>query len=117
MKRIMGISFCVFFIAMGCGSEGENGNENENGNVNGNENGNKNGNYKVLPEHCNPLSTDSCLHPWPSTFYLKQDATTETGYRVNYPQQALPVTVKGLALEPARFNQPDGFSIGSQIIV
>lgn len=106
MKQIMGVLVCAL-IAVGCGSDGDNGNGNGDGN----------GTSKSLPEHCNPLSSTSCLHPWPSTFYLRQDATTETGYRVNYPQQALPITAEGLPLEPARFNQPDGFSIGSQIIV
>ena len=77
-----------------------------------------------LPTHCNPLSTDECLLPWPSSFYLSKDSTTKTGYRVNYPIKAMPRNVNlddpkkpGKSVDPARYNLLDGFSIGSQLLV
>ncbi len=69
------------------------------------------------PPHCNPLVGDHCLLPWPSSFYLAPDAATVTGHRVAYPREALPKTKGGAYLDPARYNQLDGFSIGSQILV
>ncbi|MFH1131848.1 MAG: Ig-like domain-containing protein, partial [Pseudomonadota bacterium] len=72
---------------------------------------------KVLPSHCNPLSEGPCLTPWPSSFYLKEDSTTVTGYRVNYPTEAMPKNRDGKPIDPARFNVLDGFSIGSQVVV
>jgi hypothetical protein len=69
------------------------------------------------PAHCNPLVGDRCLLPWPSSFYLAADAKTVTGYRVAYPQQAMPKTKSDVHLDPARYNQLDGFSIGSQLLV
>ena len=73
-----------------------------------------------LPAHCNPLSGDHCLLPWPSSFYLAQDSTSKTGYRVAYPQKALPKNEEldkanpAVHLNPARYNMQDGFSVGSQ---
>ena len=76
---------------------------------------------QTLPAHCNPLSGDSCLLPWPSDFYLKADSGTKTGFRVNYPVKAMPSNVDldddkkpGVPVDPTRYNLLDGFSIGSQ---
>jgi hypothetical protein len=71
---------------------------------------------KTLPSHCNPLSTDHCFLPWPSSYYLKQDSATKTGYRVDYPKAAMAVNDEGTSVDPARYNLLDGFSIGSQPI-
>lgn len=73
-------------------------------------------NEVVLADHCNPLSTDSCMQPWPSSFYLKEDSATETGYRVNYAVELAPVSTRDVPVDVTRFNLLDGFSIGSQII-
>lgn len=75
-----------------------------------------------LAEYCNPISADNCLLPWPSSFYLKKDSTTKTGFRVNYPDKALPKFESTGAndpakhMDPARVNLLDGFPIGSQIV-
>ena len=76
-----------------------------------------------LPVHCNPLSQE-CLLPWPSSFYLKKDSTTKTGYRVDYPLKAMPHNVDidnpnkpGLKVDPKRYNMLDGFSVASQLLV
>jgi len=71
----------------------------------------------VLEPHCNPLSTDSCMPPWPSTFYLAQDAASRTGYRVAYPAKAMPQNRDGVPIDPTRYNYLDGFPVGSQIVV
>ena len=72
---------------------------------------------QTLPSHCNPLSVDHCLLPWPSSFYLKKDSSTVTGYRVNYQAKVLPKNNKDKHVDPTRYNLLDGFSIGSQPIV
>jgi len=72
---------------------------------------------EILATYCNPISSDHCLLPWPSTFYLKQDPATQTGYRVDYPVEAMPTTHEDVPLSPTRYNFQDGFSIGSQILV
>ena len=43
-------------------------------------------------EGCNPFATSSeCVFPYPSSFYQTADADSPTGYRVDYPQDVLPV--------------------------
>jgi len=67
--------------------------------------------------HCNPISTDNCLLPWPSSFYLKKDTATATGWRVNYSSKALPVNHDGTQLTPTRHNLSDGFPVAAQPVV
>ncbi len=93
---VLALSLALFALSGGCSAEDE---------------------EKTLPSYCNPLSTDHCFLPWPSSYYLKQDSATKTGYRVNYPKAAMAVNDKGVSVDPARYNLLDGFSIGSQPIV
>lgn len=70
-----------------------------------------------LEPHCNPLSREHCFLPWPSSFYLKSDSSTKTGYRVAYDAKSLPANNKGKHVDPTRHNLRDGFSIGAQPIL
>jgi hypothetical protein len=70
-----------------------------------------------LGAQCNPLSRDNCMLPWPSTFYLERDNATKTGWRLNYPAEAMPKTRTGKALDPTRYNLTDGASRGSHPMV
>ncbi|MCA9664436.1 MAG: hypothetical protein KC503_02575 [Myxococcales bacterium] len=63
-----------------------------------------------VPAHCNPLDPTHCALPWPSSFYLKEDTTTPTGFRVNYTAEALPISGKGKMLDVSAWNRKDGFS-------
>jgi hypothetical protein len=66
---------------------------------------------------CNPIIGDDCLTPFPSTFHLKTDASSATGYRVNIAAKgALPLLSNGVQLEPTRINQKDGFSAATQFL-
>lgn len=61
---------------------------------------------------CNPLSVGKCLMPWPSSVFLRPDATTDTGVRVSVPDEALPgVNTAG------RLNTFDGFSPANGLLV
>lgn len=70
----------------------------------------------TVKAECNPLSGPSCMMPWPSSVYLVDDATTETGYRVNLPAEAMPVNADGFAADPTLFNFYDGFPVAGTII-
>ena len=48
--------------------------------------------------------------PWPSMIYAKEDASSETGYRLAIPREAMPVNADGITVEPDTFNRWDGFS-------
>jgi hypothetical protein len=68
---------------------------------------------------CHPLALDaaSCFLPFPSSFYLREDASSRTGYRVNIPAAALPRNARDVAYDPTRLNLLDGFSPATQILV
>lgn len=67
-------------------------------------------------EPCNPLGYGpECLNPWPSSVYL-EPAESRTGWRINVPSNAMPVSSEGLVAEPAQFGG-DGFSPATSVIV
>jgi hypothetical protein len=70
-----------------------------------------------VPAECNPLGGGvSCMMPWPSAAYLVDDATTETGLRVDLPVAAMPVNTSQIAVDPTPFNRWDGFSPSGPIV-
>jgi hypothetical protein len=79
--------------------------------------GSEDGEEEAVGEtYCNPISLDHCMLPWPSSFYLKKDSSTKTGYRVSYPEEAMPKDKEGEPVSPERHNLTDGYSVGSQIL-
>jgi len=63
-----------------------------------------------IPSQCNPLGGQGCLLPWPSATYEVEDATSATGFRLDVPDNAMPVNVDGIAVGPGPINRWDGFS-------
>lgn len=59
---------------------------------------------------CDPISYDYCALPYPSSFYLREDATTATGFRVNLGATTIPMTHQGHQPAPTLWNELDGFS-------
>lgn len=62
---------------------------------------------------CNPLVPEVCAFPFPSMFYLAEDASTPTGYRAALTEEAMPGEVAGAEEFLERFNRADGFSIST----
>ncbi|MFQ5515439.1 MAG: hypothetical protein ACE5FG_13530 [Myxococcota bacterium] len=67
-------------------------------------------------ERCDFLIDESCLLPYPSSFFLRPDPTTPTGLRVDYGPNALPVNRLGIPVKPDDWNTLDGFSPGPMIL-
>lgn len=65
---------------------------------------------------CEVLDTRSCLLPFPSDAYTVEDAVSGTGRRVDLPQGLLANTA-GQTLDPTAWNQNDGFSPNTPILV
>jgi len=63
----------------------------------------------TTPAECNPLGGIGCITPWPSAVY-QADADTATGTRLDFPLGALPTNADGVAIDPRRFHEHDGFS-------
>jgi hypothetical protein len=59
---------------------------------------------------CNPVDDSACMFPFPSSFYLKEDATTGSGYRVDFGPTSLPADRFGLQMRPDAWNRRDGYS-------
>ena len=66
--------------------------------------------------HCNPLDTTECFYPFPSFHYLEPDASTETGWRVQIPSEALPPLRDGSHPRIDFVNELDGFSTMGPIL-
>jgi len=60
--------------------------------------------------HCDPLDTTECILPFPSFHYVVSDTSTETGYRINFSSNALPLLKGGVSIDPTYINELDGFS-------
>lgn len=59
---------------------------------------------------CDPLSYDYCALPFPSTFYMREDDTSPTGWRVHLGATTLPITHQGFQPDPWTWNERDGWS-------
>jgi hypothetical protein len=51
-------------------------------------------------DHCDPLDNTLCALPWPSSYYLEPDSSTETGVRVALGKKSLPFTRGGTNVKP-----------------
>ncbi len=70
----------------------------------------------VTAPECNPLGGHRCTLPFPSSLYLIEDDSTPTGFRLDIPDGALPVSDNDVPIDPAPFNAHDGFSPAAPII-
>jgi hypothetical protein len=69
--------------------------------------------------NCEVLNTAACMLPYPSDRFLEADLARPAGFnplRASIPASALP-SVTGAALDPTPYNELDGFSPGSQILM
>lgn len=67
---------------------------------------------------CEPLAPATCALPFPSSWFLVEDATTASGYRVALGQTTLPrTTTNGRSVRPTAFNTRDGFSVNAAPLV
>ncbi|MCB9673857.1 MAG: hypothetical protein H6737_02010 [Alphaproteobacteria bacterium] len=65
---------------------------------------------------CDTLDPSNCLFPFPSDYFVVDDATAPSGRRVAYGPTALPVNLDGVQLDPLYWNEKDGYSINSNMM-
>jgi hypothetical protein len=58
-----------------------------------------------------------CMLPFPDDYYTVADASTATGRQIDFTTEATPTNVEGKHIEAAPYNESDGFSPGSVILV
>jgi len=68
------------------------------------------------PDRCDFLDTRKCLLPFPNDYFTLADTTTDSGRRVHFAPESMPVNVDGVPMDPTEWNRNDGFSPGSSII-
>ncbi|MBW2235766.1 MAG: hypothetical protein JRG85_10240 [Deltaproteobacteria bacterium] len=68
------------------------------------------------PDECEILNDVECLLPYPSSRFLVEDTSTQTGYRVDVPQLGIPKPT-GPEIPKAMLNSLDGFSPTVQILM
>lgn len=66
--------------------------------------------------YCSELQTAHCMYPFPSNFFTRADAATNTGLRIHISPEAMPVNADGVAVDPREWNRNDGFSPGSTLV-
>lgn len=72
----------------------------------------------LLRLDCEPLAPSTCALPFPSSWFLRDDPTTVTGYRVALGETTLPETLtRGRSIRPESFNTRDGFSVSAAPLV
>ena len=62
---------------------------------------------------CDPISYSYCSFPFPSTYYMREDSASPTGWRVNLGPTTIPFTDQGdISYQPRPdfWNERDGFS-------
>ena len=63
-----------------------------------------------------PLDRFRCLLPFPNDVYTKSDPASATGLRLDLPTELMPLSSRGIRINPAPYNRNDGFSGNSAII-
>src|SRR5690242_17654647 len=70
-----------------------------------------------VADECNPMGITHCMTPWPSSAFEIDDATSETGHRLDIPMGALPTNAEGVDVDPAPWNLQDGFSAAAPMVM
>ena len=63
------------------------------------------------------MDTTVCLQPWPNDYYMKDDASTPTGKRLDIAPGATPENTDGTHIAVTDINRGDGFSPGNLIVL
>ena len=68
--------------------------------------------YSGIPlSDCDPVAPTHCGLPFPSTFYMAEDPTTASGWRIHLGPTTLPMNANGYQPAPDFWNEKDGWSI------
>ena len=66
---------------------------------------------------CDPLDEGLCGFPFPSTFFMTENAEKGSGWQIDFRPDTLPVNIDGIQGTPTYWNERDGFSPLSPIMV
>ncbi|MFW5925189.1 MAG: hypothetical protein ACOC9T_01930 [Myxococcota bacterium] len=86
----LGWSVLLAGVAMGCGDDGQPVEHNDD---------------------CNAVDPSVCTLPFPSSYFLQEDPSADSGQRVHFGATSLPRHNQVGHVDPTYFNEKDGFSI------
>lgn len=66
---------------------------------------------------CDPIHPAHCALPWPSNQYLMADATTKTGYRLQFGKSTLPKNSGDQLVSPTPYAILDGYGVGTTLLM
>ena len=66
---------------------------------------------------CDPIAPTLCGLPFPSTFYMAEDETTPTGWRIAFGDHTYPANIDGVQPLPTLLNERDGWSPLTPLLV
>ncbi|HEX2486188.1 MAG TPA: hypothetical protein VHQ66_12845, partial [Myxococcota bacterium] len=66
---------------------------------------------------CDPLDPGSCLFPFPNDYFTVADLGSPTGRRLDFAVEAMPKNGAGTPVDPSRWNEVDGFSVGPVLLL
>lgn len=69
------------------------------------------------PDRCDPIAPMGCLYPFPNDHFTVADPDTPTGRRVALVEASMPANADGVHIDPATWNELDGFSPGAAVLV
>lgn len=69
------------------------------------------------PASCDPVAPTLCGTPFPSTYYMVEDASTGSGWRINLAADTLPDNANGYQNKPDLFNELDGWSVLTPMLI
>jgi hypothetical protein len=65
---------------------------------------------------CDPIDPSECAFPWPSSLYLRADASRRTGHTLTFGPTSLPSNTNGDPIDPRPLVHFDGYGLGSPIM-
>lgn len=65
---------------------------------------------------CDPTEPSVCGLPFPSTFHMREDTETETGWRIHLGATTMPSNIDGQQPAPTYWNERDGWSVATPFL-
>ena len=65
---------------------------------------------------CDPVAPTLCGLPFPSTFYMVEDTTSATGWRVNLGPTTMPINANDQQPDPTIWNERDGWTVAGPLM-
>jgi hypothetical protein len=66
---------------------------------------------------CDPTAPNLCGTPFPSTFYMKEDASTASGWRIDMADDTMPSNIDDFQPLPTYWNEKDGWAVSTPMLV